>query len=201
MFTRLKEGLLAAARGPHALRALAGVSFIESSVFPIPPDIMLVPMVLADRKRAFVIAGVCTIASVLGGLAGYLIGAFAWAAVGQPLLSLFFGAEETQARFVALEAQIQAFGFWPHFLAVFGAGITPFPYKIVTISSGALNIGLAAFLSASVLSRGVRFFAEAAVLYYIGESARGLVERRFGVLLTVFFLLVVGGFVAVRLLA
>jgi membrane protein YqaA with SNARE-associated domain len=201
MFTRLKENLLAAARGPHALRALAGVSFIESSVFPVPPDIMLVPMVLADRKRAFVIAGVCTIASVLGGLLGYLIGAFAWAAVGQPLLALFFGAEQTQTQFAALEARIQSFGFWPHFLAVFGAGITPFPYKIVTISSGALNIGLAAFLSASVLSRGLRFFAEAAVLYYIGESARGLVERRFGVLLTLFFLAVVGGFIAVKLLA
>lgn len=200
MFTRLKEGLLAAARGPHALRAIAGVSFIESSVFPIPPDIMLVPMVLADRRRAFVIAGVCTLASVLGGLAGYLIGAFAWAAVGQPLLSLFFGAEETAARFVALEAQIQSYGFWPHFLAVFGAGVTPFPYKIVTICSGALNIGLPAFISASVISRGIRFFAEAAVLYFIGESARGVVEKRFGVILTVFFLLIVGGYAALILL-
>jgi membrane protein YqaA with SNARE-associated domain len=201
MFTRLKEGLLAAARGPHALRALAGVSFIESSVFPIPPDIMLVPMVLADRRRAFVIAGVCTLASVLGGLAGFAIGYFAWQILGLPLLSVFFGLDDVVARFAELEARIEGFGFWPQFLGVFGAGLTPFPYKIITIASGALNVGLPAFVIASVLSRGMRFFAEAALIYLIGERARSVIERRFGLILSAFYLVVVASYVALLMLS
>jgi membrane protein YqaA with SNARE-associated domain len=201
MFTRLKEGLLAAARGPHALRALAGVSFIESSVFPIPPDIMLVPMVLADRRRAFVIAGVCTLASVLGGLAGFAIGYFAWQILGLPLLSVFFGLDDVVARFAELEARIEGFGFWPQFLGVFGAGLTPFPYKIITIASGALNVGLPAFVIASVFSRGMRFFAEAALIYLIGERARSVIERRFGLILSAFYLVVVASYVALLMLS
>jgi membrane protein YqaA with SNARE-associated domain len=201
MFTRMKEGLLAAARGPHALRALAGVSFVESSIFPIPPDVMLVPMVLADRKRAFVIAGVCTLASVLGGLFGFAIGYFGWKVVGLPLLSLSFGQDDVVARFAELEARIEGFGYWPQFLGVFGAGLTPFPYKIITIASGALNVGLPAFLTASVLSRGMRFFSEAALIYLVGERARDVIEKRFGLILTAFFALVVAGYVGLRLLA
>jgi membrane protein YqaA with SNARE-associated domain len=201
MFTRMKEGLLAAARGPHALRALAGVSFIESSIFPIPPDIMLVPMVLADRRRAFVIAGVCTLASVLGGLAGFAIGYFAWQVLGLPLLSMSFGPDDVVSRFAELEARIEGFGFWPQFLGVFGAGLTPFPYKIITIASGALNVSLPAFVTASVISRGMRFFSEAALIYLVGERARSVIEKRFGLILTVFFLLVVASYVAVQMLS
>jgi membrane protein YqaA with SNARE-associated domain len=198
MFTRLKQGLLAAARGPHALGALAGISFVESSVFPIPPDVMLVPMVLADRRRWFVIAGVCTFASVLGGLAGYTIGYFAWQIVGLPLLTFFYGADGVVARFAEFEGRVQLAGFWPHFLGVFGAGVTPFPYKIITIASGALNIGLPAFVMASVTSRGLRFFAEAALIYAIGERARGVIEKRFGLILTAFFVLVVAAYLGLR---
>ena len=200
MFTRMKEGLLNAARGPHALRVLAGVSFIESSIVPVPPDVMLIPMVLANRKRAFVIAGVCTLASVLGGMAGYAIGHFAWDLIGLPLLSMFYGAAGVEERFAEFEARIQAFGFWPHFAAVFGAGITPFPYKVITISSGALNIGLTAFMTASVLSRGFRFFAEATLLYFIGDRAAQFIEERFGLIMSAFFGLLVVGLIALRFL-
>jgi membrane protein YqaA with SNARE-associated domain len=203
MFNRLKKGLLAAAKGPHAVRALAGVAFLESWVFPVPPDIMLGPMVLAHRGlgRALMIAAVCTTASVLGGLTGYLIGLFGWEFLGLPLLSAFYGREAVVQEFAALEARIQAFGFWPHFLAVFGFGIVPFfPYKIITISSGALNIGLPAFIAASVSSRAIRFFGEAIVLAFLGDKARKLVEKRFGVILTLFFLLLVAGYAGVQFL-
>lgn len=200
MFTRMKERLLTTARGPHALRALAAISFIESSIFPIPPDVMLIPMVLADRKRAFLIAFVCTAASVVGGLAGYAIGHFAWHQVGLPLLSLLYGEAGVLEKFATFEARVQAYGFGPHFLAVFGAGITPFPYKVITIASGALNIGLAAFISASVASRSLRFFLEAAVLYFIGDRGRDFIERRFGLIISVFFGLLVVGLIALRFL-
>jgi membrane protein YqaA with SNARE-associated domain len=201
MFNRLKKSLLAAAKGPHAMRALAGVAFFESWVFPVPPDIMLAPMVLANRRRALLIAAVCTIASVAGGLTGYLIGAFGWELVGLPLLSAFYGRDVVVEEFAALEARIQAFGFWPHFLAVFGFGIVPFfPYKIITISSGALNIGLPAFIAASASSRAIRFFGVAIVLAFVGDQARGLVEKRFGLILTAIFLLVLAGYAGVLFL-
>lgn len=196
MFTRMKERLLEAARGPHALRALAVVSFIESSIFPIPPDVMLIPMVLADRKRAILIATVCTIASVLGGLAGYGIGYFAFEALGQPLLSLYGKAD----LFESFKGKVQAMGFGPHFLATLGAAVTPFPYKVLTISAGALQLSLAAFIIASVIGRGLRFYAEAIMLSLLGARASAFIEQRFGLILTVFFVLLVAGFVALRLM-
>jgi membrane protein YqaA with SNARE-associated domain len=162
---------------------------------------MLVPMVLADRRRAYVIAAVCTLASVLGGLFGFAIGYFGWQLIGLPLLSFFYGQEDVAARFAELEGRIQGFGWWPQFLGVFGAGITPFPYKIITIASGALNIGLPAFLTASVLSRGIRFFAEAALIHSMGARAQPVIERRFGLILTGFFLLIVASYVAVRVVS
>jgi membrane protein YqaA with SNARE-associated domain len=198
MFTRLKEGLLAAARGPHALRALAGVSFMESSFFPIPPDIMLVPMVLADRRRAFVIAGVCTIASVAGGLAGYAVGYYGWELVGRPLLALFYGEEEISTRLSQLRGLIDDVGLIGQFLGVSFAGLTPFPYKIMTIASGTLQVGLPVFIVASAFSRGLRFFAEAGLLYLVGEGARGVIERRYGLIMTLFFVLLALGVYAVK---
>jgi membrane protein YqaA with SNARE-associated domain len=196
----MKESLLATARGPNALRALAFISFIESSVFPLPPDIMLAPMVLANRQRWALIAFVCTIASVIGGLAGYAIGFFAWRELGMPLLSFFYGAEGVNERFLEFQSRVLELGFWPQFLGVFGAGVTPFPYKVITIASGTLSVPLHAFVIASILSRGIRFFGVALVLYVIGESARDVIEKRFGLIMTAFFLLIVAGFVALRVL-
>jgi membrane protein YqaA with SNARE-associated domain len=200
MFTRLKHGLLEAARGPHALRALASVSFIESSIFPVPPDVMLVPMVLAHRERAFMIATVCTLASVAGGLAGYAIGYYGWELVGRPLLALLYGDAEIRTRLAQLRNMVEDSGLAAQFMAVSFAGLTPFPYKIMTIASGTLQVGLPVFVAASLFSRGLRFYAEAALLYVAGRRAEAFVEKRFGAILTVFFLLLIGGFVAFKFL-
>ncbi|MDP6012595.1 MAG: YqaA family protein [Alphaproteobacteria bacterium] len=183
---------LAGRRG--AMRWLAGISFIESSIFPIPPDVMLIPMILADRRRAFVIAGVCTIASVLGGLAGYAIGALLWEALGAPLVN-FYGYEHKMARFA------EAYNEWGAWL-VFTFGITPlpiFPYKVITIASGFTELNLLTFTIASLLARGLRFYAVAGLLYWFGEPIRGFIERNLGLLTIVFVVGLFGGFLAIKL--
>ena len=174
----------------HALWAIAAISFIESSVFPIPPDIMLIPMVLAARRQAWKIAAVVTISSVLGGLAGYGIGFFLFETVGRPLLA-FYGYLE---KFGEFSQMYEAHGAW----IVFTAGITPFPYKVITIASGVVSLSLPTFILASVLSRGLRFFIEAALLWRFGEPIREFIERRLGLLFTVFVVLLIGGFVLAR---
>lgn len=189
MLERLYHRTMGLAAHRHALWVLALVSFIESSVFPIPPDVLLVPMVLARRRRAWRIAAVCTAGSVLGGLAGYSIGYFLFESLGRPLIDLY-GHGEQFARF---QASYNAWGWW----IVTGAGLTPFPYKVVTIASGVTGLDMATFVLASLLSRGARFFAEAGLLWYFGPSLRAFIERRMGLVATVFFLLLLGGFVLV----
>ena len=176
----------------HALAGLALVSFIESSVFPIPPDILIVPMVLAARDRAWTIALVAMVASVLGGLVGYAIGAGLYEAVGRPLLD-FYGYGHKFADFQAIYAE---WGFW--FVA--GAGFTPFPYKVITIASGVMELDLASFTGASVLSRGARFFFLAALLWWFGPPVRRFLEANLALLTTLFFVLLLGGFLAIRFL-
>ena len=177
----------------HALWALAAIAFIESSVFPIPPDVLLIPMVLAARDRAWRYAAVCTIASVLGGMLGYAIGFYLFEAAGQPLLELYGYA----AKFDEFRGRYNEWGAW----IVFGAGVTPFPYKVITIASGVTGLDLATFTVASVLARGLRFFIVAALLYWIGPPIRNFVEKNLAMVTTVFFVLLLGGFVAVRYLA
>ncbi len=191
MLTRLYTSVMDLAGRRGAMRWLAGISFIESSIFPIPPDVMLIPMILADRRRAFVIAGVCTIASVLGGLAGYAIGALLWEAVGAPLVNLY-GYEYKMARFA------EAYNEWGAWL-VFTFGITPFPYKVITIASGFTELNLLTFTIASLLARGLRFYAVAGLLYWFGEPIRGFIERNLGLLTIVFVVGLFGGFLAIKL--
>ncbi len=186
----MKSRLLTLARGKNAYPALALIAFIESSVFPIPPDVMVIPMVLADRKKAWVIASICTIASVAGGLLGYLIGAFAWDTIGQPLLELY-GKQDS---FETFRTWFEKYGF----LTVFGAGLTPFPYKVITIASGFSHINLAIFMLASVIARGGRFFLEAALLRALGDQAQDLIERHFALLVSGIFAAVILGFVALK---
>lgn len=181
------------AASKHALWWLALVSFIESSVFPIPPDILLIPMVMAARERAWIIALVCTVASVLGGYAGYLIGSLAFEAVGQPVLA-FYGAAD---KFQEFQAMYSEWGAW----IVAGAGATPFPYKVVTIASGAVALDPVVFGVASVLSRGARFFLVAALLYAFGQPIRAFIEKRLGWMMALLFVGILGGFLAVKLLA
>ncbi|MDP7234225.1 MAG: YqaA family protein [Alphaproteobacteria bacterium] len=194
MLTRLYTSVMDLAGRRGAMRWLAGISFIESSIFPIPPDVMLIPMILADRRRAFVIAGVCTIASVLGGLAGYAIGALLWEALGAPLVN-FYGYEHKMARFA------EAYNEWGAWL-VFTFGIIPlpiFPYKVITIASGFTELNLLTFTIASLLARGLRFYAVAGLLYWFGEPIRGFIERNLGLLTIVFVVGLFGGFLAIKL--
>jgi membrane protein YqaA with SNARE-associated domain len=183
---------MAQARRPHALWILALVSFVESSVFPIPPDVLLIPMVLAAPKRAFRIALVCTVASVLGGLLGYAIGALLFEGIGRPVLELYGYLD----RFTEFQGRYNEWGAW----IVFFAGLTPFPYKVITIASGVTGLDLLTFMVASVLARGLRFFIVAGLLWYFGAWIERFIERYLGWLTLAFFVLLFGGFLVLRAL-
>ncbi|MEM9783225.1 MAG: YqaA family protein [Pseudomonadota bacterium] len=190
MIRALYDWTLAQAAKPHALWILAAVSFVESSVFPIPPDVLLIPMVLAARQQAWKIAAVCTIASVAGGLAGYGLGALAFETVGQPVLE-FYGK---MAQFGDFQRRFEQWGAW----IVFGAGVTPFPYKVITIASGTVGLDLIVFTVASILARGLRFFLVAALLWKFGPPVQAFIEERLGLVFTVAFIMLIGGFVIAR---
>ena len=188
MLKKLYNWTLSMAEHPRALWVLAVVSFAESSVFPIPPDILMIPMILARPSRAWVIAGVALVASVLGGMLGYAIGALAWESVGQPILAALGKAESMEA----FNTRFNDFGFW----AVLTAGITPFPYKVITIMSGWTGMPLLTFIMTSILARGLRFFIVATLLRLYGEPIRDFIERRLGLVFVVFVVVLVGGFLA-----
>ena len=169
---------------------LAAVAFIESSVFPIPPDILLIPMVLAARDRAWRLAAVCTIASVLGGILGYVIGMFLYQSAGLPLLELYGYAD----KFDEFSSRYNEWGAW----IVFVAGLTPFPYKVITIASGVTELNLVVFTVASVLARGLRFFIVAALLWWLGPPVREIIEKRLGLVTIIFCVLLLGGFIVAK---
>ena len=190
MLRRLYDRTMALASGRQAEPALAAVAFAESSFFPIPPDLLLIPMVLAERAKAWRFALVATVSSVVGGFAGYFIGAFLFNEVARPLLD-FYGYG---AKFDDFAAMYNDWGVW----IVLFAGLTPFPYKVITIASGATGLNLAVFMVASILARGGRFFVVAALLYWVGPPIRAFIEKRLGLVFTAFMVLLVGGFVAAR---
>jgi membrane protein YqaA with SNARE-associated domain len=189
MLRRLYDWTMSLARTRHAERALAGVSFVESSFFPIPPDVLLIPMVLADRAKWIRYALVCTIASVLGALLGYAIGAFLYEAIGQRILAVY-NAEDA---FQRVTDWYDAWGGW----GVLFAAVTPFPYKVLTIFSGFAGLDIATFVVVSVIGRGLRFFLVAWLLKLFGEPIRLFIERHLGLLFTLFMVLLIGGFIAV----
>ncbi|MFX0547351.1 YqaA family protein [Roseovarius sp. S1116L3] len=190
MIRRLYDRTIAMADHPHALWVLAMVAFIESSVFPIPPDVLMIPMILARPSRAWIIAGTAMLASVLGGLAGYAIGALAFEQIGQPILQSL-GKADAMAEF---STRFNDLGFW----AVLMAGITPFPYKVITIMSGWTGMPLATFIVTSILARGLRFFIVAGLLWKFGAPIRDFVERRLGLMFVLFFVCLIGGFLLVK---
>ena len=169
MFRKLYDWVMDLAGSRQAPWALAVVSFAESSFFPIPPDVMLAPMVLARRERAFVYAGICTAASVLGGCLGYAIG-FYLVGFGEWLLALLGHADGQQA----FEAWFRKWGLW----LILIKGLTPIPYKLVTIASGLAHFSFVTFVWASVVTRGARFFLAAALLKYFGPAIREEFEKR-----------------------
>ncbi|MDF1720314.1 MAG: DedA family protein [Minwuia sp.] len=190
MLRRLYDWTLGLAGHRRAGPALGIISFIESSIFPIPPDVMLIPMILADRQRAFRLALIATICSVLGGLAGYAIGVFLFDQFAEPMIA-FYGYTEP---FDAFRKGYQEHGGW----AVFVFGVTPFPYKVITIASGVTRLDLLVFIVASVAARGLRFFMVATLLWYFGEPIRRFIERYLGPLFVLFVICLIGGFVAIR---
>lgn len=189
MLRRLYDWCIAAAEKPHATWILAAVSFMESSFFPVPPDIMLIPMTLARPDRAWRYAAVCTAASVTGGMLGYLIGALLYDSVGQWIVRVWGYGDK-------IEAIRQAFADYGAWIIV-GKGVTPIPYKIITIASGFAGYSFGWFVLLSLLTRGVRFFAEAFLLKRFGPRARVMLEERLGFWVTVGALVLVGGVVAV----
>lgn len=192
MLHRLYARVLAIAAGPHALLALLAVAFAESSFFPLPPDVLLIPMILARPRRAFYLAALATLASVAGGIVGYAIGYLLFESVGRPILEYY----SATAGYDALKAGFARWGAW----IIIIKGMTPIPYKIVTIASGAVHFPLATFIAASIVSRSLRFFLVAALLWQFGDAARQFIERRLMLVTTLFAVALVGGFVALRYL-
>jgi membrane protein YqaA with SNARE-associated domain len=190
LLRRLYDWTMAQAAGPHANRALATVSFLESSIFPIPPDAMLVPMVLARPQAAWRIALVATAGSVIGGLAGYAIGYFLFETLGGWIIRVY-GLNEG---FEEFRHTWNTWGVW----IILIKGMTPIPYKLVTIASGLAGFNLGAFILASVVTRGARFFLVAALLRFYGTPIRTFIERRLTLVTSVFAGLIVVGFVALR---
>jgi len=190
MLRRSYDWLLRLAAHRQALPALAIISFAESSFFPIPPDLLLIPMILARPERAFFYATVCLVASVLGGILGYAIGYWGFETLGRPVL-LFYGYGDAIAQF---EQAFAEYGWWIIVLK----GATPIPYKLVTIASGAASFDLFEFVTASILSRGIRFYAVALLLWWFGPPVRRFVEERLGLVALAATVLLVGGFVVVR---
>lgn len=184
--------MIALSSSPRAMLFLFIVAFAESSFFPIPPDIMIIPMVLATPGKAWRIAGTATAASVVGGYFGYGIGVFLFDQIAKPLLS-FYGYLH---QFDVFKDYYHQWGAW----IVFGAGITPFPYKVITIASGVVGLNLATFTIASILARGLRFYLIAWLLKKWGAPMKEFIEKNLGILSVLFLILLIGGFVLIKYL-
>src|SRR6201995_2806169 len=193
MLRRIYDWCIAAADKPYALWVLGAVAFAESSFFPVPPDIMLLPMSVAQPKRAWLFAGVCTAASVLGGVLGYAIGALLYDSVGHWLISVY-GLNDKVETFRASYAEWGA-------VIILLKGLTPIPYKLVTITSGFAGYNIWLFILCFIIARGGRFFIVAIVLTRYGDFIRAEIEKRPGLWLTEFVILIAAGFVvAVKLI-
>lgn len=190
---RLYDWVMGWADTPYGPAALFAIAFAESSFFPVPPDVLLIALGVAQPTRAYYFAAVCTVGSVLGGMAGYLIGYLLWEAVD----TLFFAYVPgfTPEVFARVQGYYDEYGF----LAVMIAGFTPIPYKVFTIASGVFAMNFPAFVLASVLSRGLRFFIEGGLIARYGARMRDVLERNFNVMTAVFVVLLIGGFAVLRL--
>ncbi len=192
MLQRLYARTLEIAAGPNALAVLLIVSFVESSFFPIPPDILLIPMILARPREAWRLAALCTLASVAGGMLGYAIGYYLFDAIGRAVLEFY----QPMDSYDALQAGFAEWGVW----IIIIKGMTPIPYKLITIASGVAQFDFLVFIGASIVSRSLRFFLLAALLWWFGDGVRHFIERRLTLVTTIFAVALVGGFVALRYL-
>jgi membrane protein YqaA with SNARE-associated domain len=192
MLKRLYDRLIATAAGPHAIWVLVAVAFAESSFFPIPPDILLIPMMLARPRAAWRLAAYCTLASVAGGMLGYAIGYYGFDLIGRPILAFY----HAMGSYEAFKAGFAKWGVW----IIIIKGMTPIPYKLVTIASGAAQFDFLAFVGASIVSRSLRFFLLALLLWWFGPAVRDFIEKRLMLVTSVFAVCLVGGFVVIRYL-
>ncbi|MBF0134268.1 MAG: DedA family protein [Magnetococcales bacterium] len=192
MMQRLYAWAMAKAGHRYAEVWLALVSFIESSIFPIPPDVMLIPMVLASPGKWFRLALVCSLASVAGGYLGYAIGYFFMDTLGMRILEIFHLTE----KFYAFKPLVDAYGVW----VIIVKGATPIPYKLITIAAGAFHFDLLQFTFASFVARAMRFFIVAALLWKFGPTIRGFVEKRLKLVMTAMVVLILAGFVVLKFL-
>ena len=192
MIKRMYDWTLSMSGHPRSLWVLAFVAFIESSFFPIPPDLLLIPLILAAPTRAFGIALIAVVASVDGGVFGYFIGAFAFEAIGQPILASLGKIDYISG----FNQKFNEYGLW----AVLIAGVTPFPFKVITIMSGWTSMPFGVFLFSSLVARSLRFFAVATLLYYFGAPIRNFIEKRLGLVFTVFIFVLIAGFFMIRII-
>jgi membrane protein YqaA with SNARE-associated domain len=201
IFRQLYDWVLKWAETPWGPMALFVLAFAESSFFPVPPDVLLIPLVLGARNKAFRFALICTTGSVLGALAGYAIGYFLWWKTSNEfsgLASFFFDTIPgfTHKIFYDVKALYDQYDFW----IVFTAGFTPIPYKVFTISGGAFKIGLPMFIIASVISRGARFFLVAWLIWKFGPQIKSFIDKYFNLLALAFTVLLIGGFILIKYL-
>ncbi|GHU06095.1 cytochrome b561 [Alphaproteobacteria bacterium] len=190
MLKRLYDWLMELASSPHAIVWLALVAFAESSFFPIPPDVMLIPMILAHRRRAWLYAGMAVAASVAGGWLGYGFGYYLYETIGRTVIDLY----RLNAEFDAFQTAFVEYGAW----IVLLKGATPIPYKLVTIAAGAAHLDPVVFTLASIGSRAMRFFLVAALLWKFGEPIRDFIEKRLILATTLFVVVLVGGFLVLK---
>lgn len=189
---RMYDWVLSYSEKPHGPWALFGFSFAESSFFPIPPDPLLVALALGAPKRALRFAAICTAGSVLGAIAGYAIGWGLWTAVDQFFFSYVPGV--SPGSFESVRELYDRYDFW----SIFAAGFTPIPFKVFTLSAGAFAISFPIFLLASTISRAARFFIVAGLIYYYGPPIQGFIDKHFDRLAWLFLILLVGGFVVIK---
>ncbi len=187
MLRRIYDWCIDAADKPYALWVLGAVAFAESSFFPVPPDIMLLPMSVAQPKRAWLFAGVCTAASVLGGILGYAIGALLYDSVGHWVIEFYHMGDK-------VEAFRESYARWGA-LIILGKGLLPIPYKLITITSGFAGYNIWLFILLSIVTRGARFYIEAVVMHRYGDWIRVRIERHLTLWVVAFLVVLVLGFV------
>jgi len=187
---RLYDWVLHWAETPYGVPALFVLAFAESSFFPVPPDVLLIALAVSIPSRAFWFALVTLAGSLIGAYVGYGLGYFGWEAIGRPLVDLYDGHETMDW----IRLQYETYGFW----GVFLAALTPIPYKIFTIASGLFSFNLATFTSASILGRGLRFFAVGTLIYFFGPPIKETIDKNFNLMVILFTILLVGGFAAIK---
>ena len=192
IFRKLYNWTLNKSGHKNASWFLGIISFAESSFFPIPPDIILIPMIIAKRTRAWFYAFICTITSVCGGIIGYIIGYFFYSSIGIIIVNTY-GLSNS---FDSFEQYYNEYGVW----IVLGAGFTPFPFKFITIASGVFNLNIILFVIVAIFARGLRFYLLAILLYIFGNKIKELIDKYFNLLASLFFILLVGSLLLIKFL-